>query len=117
MYLQNRQKELKTLHATGLPSYPVHVQSVSIASFVESYNYLNSGEDLSVEHECVLQGRIQSIRSLGKMLFITLSQEEEKVQLKVTNTDVAVREACCFRVAVDPSRLTVLLQPSEEVTL
>lgn len=71
-----------SLSAIKADSYPVHKQQTTLKEFIDKYSEIKAGEDRDGERQ-QLEGRVQSRRVMGKLIFLTIAQGDEKFQIKI----------------------------------
>ena len=86
-YRDERLRKLATLRQLGIDPYPAHSRRTHCcAEVIATYDELAG-------HQVVVAGRIVSIRSFGKLAFITLRDQSGELQLYLQRDEVAALDA------------------------
>ena len=88
-----RRAKLAALRAAGVDPYPARVGArESIASVREQFAERDAAELAADPHDTAIAGRVIALRSFGKLVFATLLENGERLQISARKIQYKLKE-------------------------
>jgi lysyl-tRNA synthetase, class II len=86
---ESRRARLESVRAAGVDPYPARVGAFVPIAEVRRLHDAKDADALAAEgHDLAVVGRVRAVRSFGKLLFLTLSQDGASLQVTVRKQEV-----------------------------